>query len=82
MKSIKFIIVLVVLSFVSIVSPQANLTYKIVDTGQVKCYNNNQEISTPNQGSAFYGQDAQFDGFQPSYTDNGDGLLLPIMLLG
>lgn len=49
-------------------------TYTIVDTGQVKCYDNRWEISPPAPGDAFYGQDAQFDGHQPSYTLNGDGL--------
>lgn len=47
--------------------------YPIVDTGQTKTYNNTSEIAAPSENSAFYGQDAQFDGVQPSYTDNGDG---------
>ncbi|WP_430931835.1 DUF1566 domain-containing protein [Saccharicrinis sp. 156] len=49
--------------------------YKIVDTQQQKCYNNEAEISSPAKGNAFYGQDAQFDGNQASYTDNGDGTI-------
>ncbi|MGQ1889468.1 Lcl C-terminal domain-containing protein [Thermophagus sp. OGC60D27] len=49
--------------------------YPIVDTGQKKCYNNQTEITAPVKGEAFYGQDAQFDGLQPSYTDNGDGTI-------
>ncbi len=48
-------------------------TYKIVDTGQVLFYNNETEIPAPLAGAAFYGQDANFIGNQPSYTDNGDG---------
>lgn len=47
--------------------------YVIVDTGQNTCYNNADEISCPNEGSDFYGQDAQYYGNQPSYVDNGDG---------
>jgi len=50
-------------------------TYKIVDTGQSACYDNQDAISTPSEGEAFYGQDAQYDGFQPVYTDNGDGTI-------
>ncbi|MBC8186493.1 DUF1566 domain-containing protein [candidate division KSB1 bacterium] len=50
-------------------------TYKIVDTDQTKFYNNHNEISTPASGEAFYGQDAQYSGYQPSYTDNGDGTI-------
>jgi hypothetical protein len=49
-------------------------TYTVVDTGQAKCYNNGSDISCPAEGAAFYGQDAQFDGNQPSYTLSADGL--------
>jgi hypothetical protein len=45
----------------------------IVDTGQGKCYDENQEISCPRDGEAYYGQDAQYTGVQPSFLDNGDG---------
>ena len=48
-------------------------TYKVVDTGQTKFYDNSSEISAPTAGADFYGQDAQFNNNQPSYTDNGDG---------
>ncbi|NQT62160.1 MAG: DUF1566 domain-containing protein [Candidatus Marinimicrobia bacterium] len=48
-------------------------TYKIVDTGQIKYYNNQDEISAPVSGASFYGQDASINGHQPDYTDNGDG---------
>lgn len=53
--------------------PDGVLSYPIVDTGQDKCYNNLNEISTPAQGAAFYGQDANFTKNAPSYRDNGDG---------
>jgi hypothetical protein len=43
------------------------------DTGQTKCYNNTVEIPCPAQGQPFYGQDAQYHGPAPSYTDNGNG---------
>jgi len=51
----------------------SDLTYAIVDTGQVATYGNSSKISAPSEGVAFYGQDAQHDGNQPSYIDNGDG---------
>jgi hypothetical protein len=51
------------------------LPYPIVDTGQVTYYGNYQAISTPLVGQAFYGQDAQYQGNQPSYQDNGDGTI-------
>ena len=34
---------------------------------------NSIEIPCPQPGQPFYGQDAQYDGPQPSYQDNGDG---------
>jgi len=48
-------------------------SYPIVDTGQTVCYDDSDEISCPAEGEAFYGQDAQYTGNMPSYTDNGDG---------
>ncbi len=50
-------------------------TYKIVDTNQSVCYDSINEITAPNPGADFYGQDAQFTGYQPSYTDNGNGTI-------
>jgi len=50
-------------------------TYPIVDTDQTLTYNNTQSIAEPASGEAFYGQDAQHNGNQPSYTDNGDGTI-------
>jgi hypothetical protein len=47
--------------------------YPIVGTNQTTFYGTTAEISEPNSGDAFYGQDAQYSGNQPSYTDNGDG---------
>mgnify|MGYP002640941658 FL=1 len=48
-------------------------SYKIVDTGQTIFYDNQSEISEPQPGESFYGQDASITGHQPDYTDNGDG---------
>lgn len=50
-------------------------TYAVVDTGQTKCYGNRGEIDCPRPGEAFYGQDANYDGPEPSYQDNGDGTI-------
>ncbi|MFL7870952.1 MAG: DUF1566 domain-containing protein [Anaerolineales bacterium] len=51
------------------------LTYPIVDTDQVYCYDDSSSISCPNEGNAFYGQDAQYAGNTPRYQDNGDGTI-------
>ena len=48
--------------------------YVVVDTGQSNSYNNTKEITAPANGDDFYGQDAQFNGNQPSYTLSADGL--------
>lgn len=48
--------------------------YRIVDTGQNVCFDNSVQISFPEEGESFYGQDAQFDGYQPSYTISDDNL--------
>ena len=48
-------------------------TYAIVDTGQTSYYGSTTTISTPSSTAAFYGQDASYQGLQPSYTDNNNG---------
>ncbi|MCP4574032.1 MAG: DUF1566 domain-containing protein [bacterium] len=48
--------------------------YPLVDTNQNLCYATSAEIAAPAAGEAFYGQDAQHDGAQPSYTVSDDGL--------
>jgi hypothetical protein len=56
------------------VRPQpAALSYPMVDTGQDRCFSDTQEIAYPKPGEAYHGQDAQFQGNQPAYRDNGDG---------
>jgi len=48
--------------------------YPIVDTNQVIFYDNQDATAAPAEGEAFYGQDAQYDGNQPSYVVSNDGL--------
>ena len=47
--------------------------YVVVDTGQHTCYDDFNEGGCPQPGEAFYGQDAQVQGIEPAYRDNGDG---------
>ncbi|MBU2940797.1 DUF1566 domain-containing protein [Lacinutrix sp. C3R15] len=56
-------------------SAVAQITYPIVDTGVQTFYSNNSVVSEPNKGDAFYGQDANYNGNQPSYANNGDGTI-------
>ncbi len=51
----------------------SSLTYPIVDTGQQDCSSDRATITCPTSGEAFYGQDAQYQGYQFSFNDNGDG---------
>jgi hypothetical protein len=51
------------------------LSYPIVDTNQGYTYNSDGRIDPTAKGEAFYGQDAQYTGNVPSYTDNGDGTI-------
>src|SRR5512139_1692809 len=48
----------------------------IPDTGQTKCYDDIRgEITCPDSGEPFYGQDAQYLGNPRSYTDLGNGIV-------
>lgn len=50
-------------------------SYKIVDTGTKEFYNDVAKIAEPRSGEAFFGQDANYKGNQPFYTNNGDGTI-------
>ncbi len=52
-----------------------NFSYKIVDTGVLDFYNDSILISIPDSLSEFYGQDGHYTGFEPYYTDNGNGTI-------
>ena len=53
--------------------PSQDLTYPIVETQVKSAYSDIAIISLPSMEDAYYGQDANYNGNQPSYTDNGDG---------
>jgi hypothetical protein len=53
-----------------------NITnYPIVGTNQTKYYDSINEITAPTIGSAFYGQNATYQGNVPHYVNNGDGTI-------
>ena len=52
-----------------------SITYPIVDTGVHTFYNEDGIIPDPTKGTPFYGQDAAYQGNEPSYKDNGDGTI-------
>lgn len=53
-------------------SAQTDLTYTIVDTDQSWCFTESETIIC---GETYDGQDAQYEGLQPAYQDNGDGTI-------
>ncbi len=55
--------------------PVAAGSYAIVDTGQAATYGTVTDVLAPAAGELYFGQDAQHDGNQPSYNDNGDGTI-------
>ena len=55
------------------ISTDSTFSYAIVDTDQGFCYDNETLVDCPAAGEAFFGQNAQYSGNEPSYTDNGDG---------
>jgi arylsulfatase A-like enzyme len=50
-------------------------TYAIVGTGVTNSYNNSGVISLPTIGQSFYGQNTNYAGNTPYYTDNGNGTI-------
>ena len=51
-------------------------SYKLVDTGQTTSYDNDGVMISPSEGEDLYGQDADYDGIEASFTDNGDGTVI------
>ncbi|MGD1823672.1 MAG: DUF1566 domain-containing protein [Pleomorphochaeta sp.] len=50
------------------------ISFVVTDTMQTSFYDNEGTIiDAPEKGELYYGQDAQYEGVVPSYTDNGDG---------
>jgi hypothetical protein len=50
-----------------------------VDTDQQRCYDNARECTYPKPKEPFFGQDAQYQGRQPAYRDNGDGTITDLV---
>lgn len=50
-------------------------SYPVVGTNQTLYYDNRSPISAPSAGQSFYGQDANYPGNAPSYTDNNNGTI-------
>lgn len=53
--------------------------YPIVDTNQMRCYNAAATMTCEAAGQPFFGQDSQYQGYQPRYLDNGDGTVTDLV---
>lgn len=51
------------------------MNYPIVGTNQTLSFNDREIIDSVYGGSSFYGQNSNYPGNVPSYTDNGDGTI-------
>ncbi len=65
MKNIVFFLLF---TCVFVVSPNEAWSGPLPDTGQTRCYNNTGEITCPQPGENFYGQDGNYLINPPSYT--------------
>ncbi len=70
----RFILIISMFAILSL--PVQTPAFRMPDTGQTRCYDNEKEIACPAPGGAFYGQDAQYQPWRPrSYTKlKHDGL--------
>ncbi len=55
------------------------LSYPIVGTGQIICFDNTSQITCPQPGASFYGQDACHMGNEPAYQNNGDSTITDLV---
>lgn len=53
--------------------------YNLVGTNQATFYNNTTETGSQNLGDAFFGQNANNPGNEPSYQDNADGTVTDLV---
>ena len=77
-----FVILLILAALVpagGMASAKSTATYPVVDTGQNDCYDNQTRIACPGAGRSYYGQDAQYEGNQATYRDNGDGTVTDLV---
>ncbi len=72
LRKIAIVISVSVCSIMPIATEAANWN-PMPDTGQTTCYDADGNVITcPAEGEPFYGQDANYHGPAPSFTDNGN----------
>jgi hypothetical protein len=58
---------------------QKTIDHPIVDTDQQKFYDTIIQIVPPSNGDIFFGQDANYTGYVPSYLDNENGTVTDLV---
>ena len=71
----KHVSILLITALIVTIAPAIVCAWFIPDTGVTKCYNNLSEITCPQPGEPFYGQDAQYSPNLQSFTDLGNGIV-------
>ena len=79
MKTIRILVIAILVGSTSFAQGAGKTKMPIVDTGQTATYDLKNEVPYPKEGEAFFGQDAQYTGNQPSYMDNGDGTVTDLV---
>ena len=77
MKQKVLVVFLTVFAVICMTGIPAVMAVPVPDTGQTKCYDSSVEITCPQEGEPFYGQDAQYSTNLQSYTkldENGNDL--------
>ncbi|MFZ2633299.1 MAG: hypothetical protein WAX48_17095, partial [Desulfosalsimonadaceae bacterium] len=77
MKTSKAMTIVLFLFCFMLVIPVSVFAGSMPDTGQTKCYDNTKEITCPQPGQNFYGQDSQYNGPARSYTKK-NGTVWPV----
>ncbi len=73
-KLSKLTMVMTALGMSTLSAAQPQYSYTIVDTNQSECSDASSVMKTcATEGEQGFGQDAQYEGFTPSYTVNNDG---------
>ena len=63
----------------TILNDYDDLSYPIVDTNQLVAFNEMGTPIDPNSSDDLYGQDANYEGYQPDYSNNGDGTVTDLV---
>ena len=71
--AINVIITICMLTLINFIGFSQTINYPIVGTNQTISYDSTRIISKPVPGQPYYGQNSNYPGNVPSYSNNGDG---------